>query len=196
MEMARKDFEMEREEWQNLAEMEKNKNETEMEKLFGEIEEKEEEMEKLKREISMIKEENLSGKRGIEEELGKAQKENERLSQNFMLEKMRIENSIQLKDQDINHLKEQLKEKKEQMEKQKNEMEGKIKNLEGSKGKLLLTLRKDFEEERMRMKSDFEQKKRNLKEKVLNLTSIISQKDQEIDSHMASLKISHKGKNN
>lgn len=107
---------------------------------------------------------------------------------------MRIENNIQLKEQDITHLKNQLSEKREQMDKLKLEMETKIKSLEGSKGKLLSTLRKDFEEERQRMKSDFERKKKSLKEKVLNLTSIISQKEQEIDSHMSSLKISHNGK--
>ena len=107
---------------------------------------------------------------------------------------MRIENSIQLKEQEILHLENQLSEKRAQMEKTKQEMEAKVKHLEGSKGKLLSSLRKDFEEERQRIKSDFEQKKRALKEKVLNLTSIVSQKDQEIDSHMSSLKISHKGK--
>ena len=111
-----------------------------------------------------------------------------------MLEKMKIENTVQLKEQEILHLGNQLKEKKEQNEKMKTEMDGKIRHLEGSKGKLLTTLRKDFEEERQRMKSDFEQKKKSWKEKILNLSSIVSQKEQEIDSHMSSLKISHKGR--
>ena len=115
------------------------------------------------------------------------------MDQQNTLEKMRIENSVQLKEQDIKHLRDQLLDKKEQMSKMKAEQESKVRHLEGSKSKLLKGLRDDFQQEKSRLKTSFEHKKRTLKEKVLNLTSIVSQKEQEIDSHLSNIKISHKG---
>lgn len=120
-------------------------------------------------------------------------KEFEKLNQTNALEKMRLENAIQLKEQDIRHLRDQVNEKKDQISKIKQENENKIRHIEGSKGKLLTDLKKDFEEEKMKMKRDYDDKKKSLKEKILNLTSIISQKEQEIDSHLSNIKNSHKG---
>ena len=42
------------------------------------------------------------------------------------------------------------------------------------------------------MRSDFEVKKRSLKEKSSNLSAIITSKDQEIDAHLSNLKMNHK----
>ena len=99
---------------------------------------------------------------------------------------------MQLKEQNTENLRDQLEEKRGQIEKLKSDMEAKVKGLEGSKARLIATLCKDSEEKWLFMKSDFEQKKKALMEKALSLASIVSQKDQKIDSHMSSLKISHK----
>ena len=126
-----------------------------------------------------------------EEKLVETRKENEWLLQGFKLKKMRIGNNMQSKEQNTENLRDQLEEKRGQIEKLKSDMETKVKKLEGSKARLIATLCKDSEEKWLFMKSDFEQKKKALMEKALSLASIVSQKDQKIDSRISSLKINH-----
>ena len=167
-------------------------NEKQRERLIGQLEDRDEEIQAKGQEVGLLKEEIRGVRRELGEKMGAVQTEWERARQQSTLEKMKIENLVQLKEQDISHLREQVKEKKEANQRLKTETESKLRHLEASKAKLLGSLRKDFEEEKARMRSDFEVKKRSLKEKSSNLSAIITSKDQEIDAHLSNLKMNHK----